>query len=310
MLPRVVRCDFDTDGDGKPDLSLADADGNGFCEWPDLKTDLHTGTLRFTAATPVEFQGTTLIEAARIIVEDGAVLKGDPDRLQSLTLVATAGDFVSSGTLDLSVSNDLTIRSLKGGITLAGSVQLEAADALALDARLGDLTVAPQPSLAFTLLAGNAISLTANGVKGSLGLTGALLGSRRITLDSTASSAPTGFKGITIDGGLLTTDAALAGFTGSAYPITLKGARGTGVPAGFSAVNLRNGAVLQSGANVVLTTQQTGDNACLFNQVSLTAKGGSGYIDFSAVKGKVYDSGTIFKGILKSGDKVVSGSCP
>jgi hypothetical protein len=115
------QCVFDVNGDGRPELSLVDADGDGFCEFPENKTHLRGGPLTFTEETPVEFTGTTLLEADRIVIEEGAQLTGRVPQLRSLTMVAMETDFDSRGSLDFDADDDRPYGPSREASTSPGS---------------------------------------------------------------------------------------------------------------------------------------------------------------------------------------------
>jgi hypothetical protein len=307
--PSPVHCTFETDGDAEPELDLVDADGNGFCEFPDLKTHLY-GDLVFSPATPVEFHGTTIVESDRIVIEEGAKVTGGAGSLRSLMLIATDGDLVSRGTLTLSASDDLLLRSSAGGIDLGGSPTLAAADQLTIDARAGAVRIAPAAGVqanAFTALGGNLLAVTAKSGRGGIEVVGGSLASRQVVLDATANTSPIAPKGVLLDGALLTSDPADLTLRSSPSTVSVKASAGTGAPGG--AILLRNATRLASGSNLLLGTKATGEGACLSGTVTLAAKGGAGYVDLTQIRGSVVDDGTtIVQGVLKG--TIASGTCP
>src|SRR5262249_51031308 len=148
------------------------------------KTHLH-GTLTFTADTPVRFTGNTVLEADTIVIEEGAVLLGEPATFSSLTFIATSGDFVSRGTVVLSAGNDLTLKSAYGSLSMFGRTELAAVDLLQIQAPQGSIDLSPtevDPAV-FTVFAGNKVSLIAKGAKGSVNLNAARIGSKAILVD-------------------------------------------------------------------------------------------------------------------------------
>src|SRR6478672_8312346 len=88
---------FDTNGDGVPDLTIPDSDGNGTFEWPPGTRTLH-GTLRFPAGHVIEFSGYTTIKVDTVVVEQGATLV-EGLNLHQIVFTTTHGDFTSQGRL-------------------------------------------------------------------------------------------------------------------------------------------------------------------------------------------------------------------
>jgi hypothetical protein len=302
----VKTCAFDTNGDGKPDLQLFDTNGNGLCEWPQRTTTI-VGTLNFTAATPVEFIGNTSVYADRIVVHDGALLKGDAASLVKLTLVArssTDGDIVSNGTLDISASDDIILQSKRSIDLSEGATNLHAGDKLVLKASTGDVTVAPaifDANGPFTLFARNRVEINARGANGSIDIARARVGSFRIVVNTKASVSVVGDKHLRLsDHTLLTTDATKVGIPNSSnIDLTATGR-----------VSLTDDTTLDSGRKILVTTSRTVDDVCLTQSTTIEAANGFGRISFAGVKGTVFDDGTTtFVGAIL-GDRIVPGSCP
>ena len=304
VLPRA-KCVFDTNQDGAPDLVLPDDDGDGFCDWPIGKTDL-PGTLVISPATPIEFRGTTIVEADSIVIEDEAVVVGDPATLRSLTLTAKKGGLTSHGTLDIGASDDLYVNASAGDIDLDGTTRLSAGDQLQIAAKLGSVRLAPavDPTQAFALFARNRLGIRARGANGSIRLVQALAASRRIDLDTSTNLAVTGVKVLSVtDGSSLVTDPALTGIPG-------------GLDVTFTSTGqtvLARQTTVDSARNVRFATKRAGDDVCLSNDIALVARtplGALGLIDLTGVKGTVFDDGTTgFLGRVVGGPPV-AGTCP
>ena len=304
LLTGCVPCTFDTDGDGEPDLVLPDADGDGICEFPDLKTHLR-GVLHFTRLTPVEFRGTTLIEADRIVIYPNARLFGERSKLRSLTMVAVAGDLESHGTLELGTSDDLVLTA-RGSVDVDGKTALAAADRLVVEARQGNVTLAPPaaPAGPFTALGGNRVDILAKGANGRVEIARATIGGARVTVDTHANVSVIGDKRVWVhDRALLTTDRARTGLpVGSDVAINSTGR-----------VLLQDTAVLDAGRNVTIATTRAVDGLCLSGGVRLEARdpaGRLGLISLTGVRGGVRDDGsTAYVGQLRSGP-IAAGPCP
>jgi hypothetical protein len=306
IISPTLHCEFDTDGDGVPNLTLADADHDGLCEWPEGTATI-PGTLTFTAATPVEFSGTTNVSADRIVVEAGSLLKGDAASLVKLTLVArssTVGDIVSDGTLDISASDDIILQSKRSIDLSEGATNLHAGDKLVLKASTGDVTVAPaifDANGPFTLFARNRVEINARGANGSIDIARARVGSFRIVVNTKASVSVVGDKHLRLsDHTLLTTDATKVGIPNSSnIDLTATGR-----------VSLTEDTTLDSGRKILVTTNRTVDDVCLTQSTTIEAANGFGRISFAGVKGTVFDDGTTtFVGAIL-GDRIVPGSCP
>jgi hypothetical protein len=82
---------FDTNGDGVPDLTIPDSDGDGRFEWPAGTTILH-GTLHFSAGNDIAFSGYTTIKVDTITIDQGAPSWEDKARncISSRSLPPTA----------------------------------------------------------------------------------------------------------------------------------------------------------------------------------------------------------------------------
>jgi hypothetical protein len=302
-------CEFDTNGDGVPELVVPDVDGDGFCDFPDHKTDL-PGTLVFAAGEPVELHGTPVIEADSIVIEPGAVIVGDPATLRSLTMTAKKTDLIAFGTVAISASDDVTLSTKLGSIDLFGPTLLHAADHLLLNAQGGWISIAPtdvDPSGPLTLLGGNRVDLRAKSADGSIVVDGATVGGAVVALDAVANLSVVRPKAIVLtDGALLTTDPARSGAP-SGGDITL---------AATGDVDVGPAVVLDSGRNLSVSTQRTGENVCLEGAPTLEAQGPTGnpgQIDLRNVDGQTSDDGSeIVTGNLLEGDNpgpCGSGTC-
>src|SRR5262249_60231208 len=86
---------FDTNGDGVPDITIPDSDGDGRFEWPAGTTKL-PGTLHFSAGKAIEFSGYTTIKADAITIDQGATLSAGIN-LHQIVLIAFHGDISSQG---------------------------------------------------------------------------------------------------------------------------------------------------------------------------------------------------------------------
>lgn len=294
-------CAFDTDGDGTPELELSDADEDGLCEFPESKTHL-SGVLRFQADQPIEFRGNTVVEADEIIVDPGAVLRGDASRLGSLTMYAVRGDLVSRGRLDVAASDDLVMRA-RGALDLAGRVELRAGDRVKLEARQESLVLTPEivdPN-AFTVFAGNRLEMRAKGADGSVRIAGGRIGSARIDVITKASVSEVGAKEMRFEEGtLLTTNSAHTGLP-TAGKITLDSTGRVVV----------SDSTLDAGYRLGIRTRRDDDDLCLSGGVTLAASAGTGKIVLTGVEGDVFDDGeTTFLGLLSVDDAIVAGPCP
>src|SRR5262249_60379882 len=88
---------FDTNGDGVPDITIPDSDGDGRFEWPAGTTKL-PGTLHFSAGNNIEFSGYTTIKADAITIDQGATLSAGLN-LHQIVFIATHGDTAPRFTL-------------------------------------------------------------------------------------------------------------------------------------------------------------------------------------------------------------------
>jgi hypothetical protein len=288
-------CAFDTDGDGAPELVVPDDDGDGFCDFPTLKTHLQ-GTLTFAAGFQVDFRGTSIVEADRVVVEEGAELRGTEGTLRALTLVSLRDDVLSLGRLDLRASDDLTISARGGSLLVFGPTSLAAADRLLLEARQGGLTLAPdefEPGGPFTLSAGNAVGVSARAAFGDIRIAHASIASRRVTIDAVNNQSVTGAKELLVgDTAILTTDRARTGLP-VAGDVVL---RATGP------VVVTSGVQVDSGRNLLVATRRPDAALRLSRDSILEAiddRGRAARIDLRGVGGDVEDDGTtIFRGQL------------
>lgn len=304
----VPPCAFDTTGDGAPELVVPDADGDGFCEFPDRKTRL-PGTLRFTAATPVRFRANAIVSADAIVVESGAVLVGEAATLRSLSLIALAGDLEVAGTLAVGVGDDVDLLAPQGSVRVTGEVQLDAVENVVLEAGDGDVVLtpagAPMPDV-FPLRGGAIVALRAKRRAGSgeIRIENVHAAGRRIEIDGRAQRTSAGTVDVTIRGDVvLSTDPADTRVPGNGDVRIVAGGR----------VRIADGVVLDSVRNVKVQTRAAGQHLCLGGGVVLEAVAANGaprVLLLSAVRGTVYDDGTTtFTGTLAVRD-LVTGSCP
>jgi hypothetical protein len=307
--PERLRCVFEVDDDGEPELEIEDVDGNGFCDFPDEKTHFH-GRLRLTRETPIEFQGNTILEADEIIIEEGARLRGEAGKLRSLLMVATEDDLEDEGgEIFISATDDVTLRANAGGIDLGKEAALKAADQILIDARNGSVRfVAPDgaPANAFTAAADNKLTITAKGPRGGIEVIGTTLAARQIVLDASPNVIPSGPKGVLLDAGVVSTDPAdRSGRSGST--VTIRASSGTAPEGG--ALLFKNGSRVAAATNMLLGTKFTGEGACFSGTATLTAKGGLGYIDTRSVRAGIVDDGTtVLVGRFQG--NLAQGTCP
>jgi hypothetical protein len=260
----------------------------------------------FTAATPIEFRGSTALEADRIVVEEGAALLGEPGTLRALTIVATTGSFVSRGTLAIETGDDLVLVA-RGNLELVGPTTLASADRLILQSRTGNLDLTPPDpgkSTQFTLKGRNRVELLARGANGAILVERARVASQRIRVDATAGVSVVGTKSVTLrDRALLTTDPTR-----------------TGLPPGGGDVGLRatgrvtvTRATVDAARNVTVDTRRAGHDLCLSFGAHLEsryANGRAGRISLANVRGTAFDDGsTTIVGQLV-GKGLTAGTCP
>jgi len=290
------------------EIVLVDADGNGLCEWPSGTTSF-TGTLTFLEETPCEFLEAPRIEAGSLIVEPGGRLVAVPAGARDVTLV-TIDDLIALGTLDVGVVDDIVLQATRGSIHLVGPMALEAADRVLIEAHEGDVTLAP-PVLdpndpfadLFTILA-RTMSILAEGPDGSVSISRARLGARKVEVSTWSTVAEVGPKTLHVrDGAVLTTDLERTGLGGTTVSDVLLRSRGPIVVSG--------GVDLDSSRHVLIETAQAGDDLCLADGVRLEARsplGSERRIDLLEVRGRVLDDGTTtFDGDLRG--EVEFGPC-
>jgi hypothetical protein len=304
----VPPCAFDTTGDGAPELVVPDADGDGFCEFPDRKTRL-PGTLRFTAATPVRFFANAIVSADAIVVEPGAVLVGQAATLRSLSLIARTGDLEVAGTIAVGVGDDVDLLAPQGSVRVTGDVRLDAVENVVLEAGDGDVVlapdVAPTPNV-FGLRGGAIVAIRAKRRNGSgeIRIANVHAAGRRIEIDGRAQRSNAGTLDVTIRGDVvLSTDPEDTRVSGNGDVRIVAGGR----------VRIEDGAVLDSVRNVKVQTRASGQHLCLGGGVVLEAVAANGaprVLLLSAVRGTVFDDGTTtFTGTLAVRD-LVTGACP
>ncbi|RJQ54023.1 MAG: hypothetical protein C4530_17175 [Desulfobacteraceae bacterium] len=78
----ISKIDFDTNGDGSPDMTMKDADGDGYFECPVGKTE-YTGTL--TIDKPLEIMGFPATRTETLFKGDGFMLKNGGQIISDLT---------------------------------------------------------------------------------------------------------------------------------------------------------------------------------------------------------------------------------
>jgi len=281
-------CTFDTNGDASPDLVVPDRDGDGFCDFPDGRTHI-SGKLVFRAGDRVRFRGSPVIEADEIVVEPGAIVRGDRRTLLSLTMIALRGDLRSLGTFAIGAGHDATFSSQAGSVEFRGPTTISAGRRAWLEARDDGITLAPPsgvPGGSFTILAPQVVIRTPSGV-GAILLSAARVGGRSVTLDATTLRPIIGLKRIEVDdGSVVTTDLDRTGFQGPAGDIVVR----AGGP-----IDVTSDSQLDSGHDLKISTTRSVDDLCLANTAVLQARhrgGQRGVIDLRGVRGQVQDDST------------------
>jgi hypothetical protein len=303
--PAAPSRSFDTNADGTIDLTIFDANGDGFFEWPTGTTSL-PGRLEFTATDRIAFAGTVTIQTANgLFYADGSqlvTLPGAP--LTKLVVTANRGDVGGRGLLDLVVTGDVNITAyafvfLFGPtrVTTPGTILLTSKTAGVDIAQLTPDAVAPG---AFALLAGKQLNLIAKGNNASIFVEQARLGSRVINASTQSSSASSRIF-LLRNHALLTTNPARTGLSGTAGNITLSHQK--------FGIDIRSDSLVDSGANVVLKTPYGVGNVCVANASTISAKGGIGTVDTRLVTGTpIQDATSTVTGIVL-GKPFVEGDC-
>jgi len=279
---------FDTNGDGVPDITIPDSDGDGRFEWPAGTTKL-PGTLHFSAGNDIEFSGYTTIKADAITIDQGATLSAGLN-LHQIVFIATHGDIISQGQHFFGFfSGRIGLTAQLGSIDLRGSFFLGATTGI-VQAPRGSITIQADPNAdAFQRdIVAQTLSVLARNPTGSIVIGNAVLVSSRSTVDNHASSSvPPGVdKGIRlIDGATL----------GSNTTINATGR-----------ITLDDASI--SGDNIKLSTSRATDDVCVANGSLLRAV--SGRINTYGVRGTPHRDGTSIVIGPVAGKPFVVGSCP
>lgn len=275
---------FDTDGNGVPELTIADTNGDGWLEWPTGTTKL-PGRLVIAAEDRIAFRGNTTLQLADGMETTAGsqlvTLPGAP--LQKLVVTGNRGAILTRGLVDLAATGDVLVTSysflsLFGAtrITTPGTINLQSKTAGVGVAQLGQDDVAPG---AFALLAGKQLLLSGKGNAASFQLGHVRLGSRVITM-TLQSSSSTGSRFFVVDDAVVTTNPARTGLAGGTIGnVTLSQQRGS--------IDVGDGSVIDSGKNVVLKAQYLSSSVAVRGASAIVAKDGAGTIDTRSVAGTV-----------------------
>jgi hypothetical protein len=280
---------FDTNGDGVPDITIPDADGNGRFEWPAGTTILH-GTLHFSAGNDIEFSGYTTIKVDTITIDPGATF-APGSNLHQIVLIATHGDITSQGRHFFAFSpGRIELTAQLGSVHLLGSFFLGASTVI-VQAPRGSITIHPDSNADASerLISANTVSVFARNTTGSIVIDNTFLLSSRTTVDNHASSSvpPTVDKGIrVIDGATLGGNTTTINATGR---ITV------------------DRATISSGA-IKLSTSRSTDDVCVANGSLVRAV--SGRINTYGVRGTPHrdETSTVTGPVV--GKPFVLGACP
>jgi hypothetical protein len=275
---------FDTNNDGKVDITIYDTDGDGYFEWPAGVRTL-PGQLNFTETDRIAFSGTTTIQVTQgVYYAPGAQLVTRPDApLQKLVILANGGDFGGFGLLDLTATGDVIITA-KNHLFLYGTTHVTTPGTIALTSKndevgVAQLTLDDYAPGAFALLAGKALNMLANGSYSSVFGEFVRLGGRVINLTAQTSSNNSGSRDFLFrNGAVVTTDPARTGLSGTAGNITFNQQR--------SYIGVESGAVVDSAQNVVFKNQYGG--AVFVCGATVEAASGNGVIDTRYVSGGVF----------------------
>jgi hypothetical protein len=277
---------FDANGDGVPDLTIPDSDGNGTFEWPPGTRTLH-GTLRFPAGHVIESSGYTTIKVDAVVVEQGATLV-EGLNLHQIVFTATHGDFTSQGRLRFGFfPGRFGVTAQLGSVSLVGSFFL-VATTVSLQAPRGSITIQADPNGSERDLRAQTVSILARNTTGSIVIDNALVAGTT-TLDNHASgSVPP-----TVDKGIRLIDGASVG--GSNTTINATG-------------RITLDAASISSDNVKLSTSRTSDDVCVGNGSLVRAV--SGRINTSGVRGTPFRDETSTVTGPVTGKPFVVGACP
>ena len=272
---------FDTNSDGKVDITIYDTDGDGYFEWP-AGTRTLPGQLNFTETDRIAFSGTTTIQVTQgVFYAAGAQLVTRPGApLQKLVIVANGGDFGGRGLLDLTATGDVIITA-KNHLFLYGTTHVTTPGTIALTSKndevgVGQLTLDDYAPGAFALLAGKALNMRAMGNYSSISADFVRLGSRVINLTAQTSSSNNGSRYMLFrNDAVVTTDPDRTGLSGTAGNITFNQSR--------AYIGVDSGAVVDSAQNVVFKDQYGG--SLFVCGATVEAGSGNGDIDTRYVSG-------------------------
>ena len=253
---------FDTNGDGVPDLTIPDSDGDGRFEWPAGTMILH-GTLHFSAGNDIAFFGYTTIKVDTITIDQGATLV-EGTNLHQLVFIATHGDITSQGRHIFFFPSRIELTAQLGSVHLLGSFFIGASTVI-VQAPRGSITIHADPNADASerILSANTLSVFARNASGSIVIDNTLLVSGRTTVDNHASSSVT-----TVDKGIRVIDGATLG--GGNITVNATGR-----------ITVDDATV--SGDNIKLSTSRATDDVCVANGSLLRAV--SGRINTYGVRG-------------------------
>jgi hypothetical protein len=281
---------FDTNGDGVPDLTIPDSDGDGRFEWPPGTTILH-GTLHFSAGNEIAFSGYTTIKVDTITIDQGATLVGGQGtNLHQIKLIATHGDISSQGRhLFGFFPGRIELTAQLGSVRLLGSFFLGASTVI-VQAPRGSITIQPDPNADASEreIVANTLSVFARNASGSIVIDDTLLVSGRTTVDNHASSSV-----LTVDKGIRVIDGATLG--GGNVTVNATGR-----------ITVDDATV--SGDDIKLSTSRATDDVCVANGSLLRAV--SGRINTYGVRGTPHrdETSTVTGPVV--GKQFVVGTCP
>ena len=278
---------FDTNGDGVPDLTIPDSDGDGRFEWPTGTTTL-LGTLHFSAGNDIAFSGYTTIKADTITIDQGATLSGGIG-LHQIVFIATHGDITSQGRHGFGFfSGRIGLTAQLGSIRLLGSFFI-GATTVTIQAPRGSITIHADPNAGDfeRHIVGHSVSVLARSASGSIVIGNIVLVSSATILDNHASGS-----GLTVDKGIRLIDGATVGAN------TTINATGR--------ITLDDASI--SGDNIKLSTSRATDDVCVGGGSLLRAV--SGRINTYGVRGTPHrDETSIVTGPVV-GKPFVVGVCP
>jgi hypothetical protein len=275
---------FDTNNDGKVDITIYDTDGDGYFEWPAGSRTL-PGQLNFTETDRIAFSGTTTIQVTQgVFYAPGAQLVTRPGApLQKLVILANGGDFGGYGLLDLTATGDVIITA-KNELFLYGTTHVTTPGTIALTSKnngvgVAQLTPDDYAPGAFALLAGKALNMLAKGNYSSVFGEFVRLGGRVINLTAQTSSTNSGSRYMLFrNDAVVTTDPARTGLSGTAGNITFNQSR--------AYIGVESGAVVDSAQNVVF--KNTYGGSLFVCGATVEAASGNGVIDTRYVSGGVF----------------------